>query len=92
MSRVSAKLAKRLRRQIFGDYSLKDTKYTISKTGTIFAAGKRRLYKKAKKLIRYGDPNTRIPTGKLRVPRWLEPLGKIVSTKRNTNDNKNILS
>jgi hypothetical protein len=82
MSRVSSKIAKRLRRQIYGDYAI-DTKYTRNPGGTIFAAGRRRLYKKAKRIVRYGYPGTRIPTGKLQVPKWLNSTGWIVSTKKN---------
>jgi hypothetical protein len=45
---MNQKKAKRIKREVYGDYSPKFRKYYIDKNGTIFADRLRRLYKKAK--------------------------------------------
>ena len=43
------KKAKRLRRQVYGDYSQRNPQYEINKAGTVRAIGLRAEYQKAKK-------------------------------------------
>lgn len=45
--------AKKIRRQIYGDISLKQRRYAIDrKTGEVFCVGRRADYKQAKKALR----------------------------------------
>jgi hypothetical protein len=46
---MNQKKAKRIKREVYGDYSPKFRKYYRDSEGTIFCDKLRRLYKKAKK-------------------------------------------
>lgn len=46
---MNGKKAKALRKKIFGNFSIRDTKYTQERDGSIRCIGRRKAYQKAKK-------------------------------------------
>jgi len=46
---MNGRRAKRIRKAIYGDFSIRNTEYTIDMNGTIRCEGRRKLYKEAKK-------------------------------------------
>ena len=67
---MNGKAAKKLRKSVFGDFSLRDTKYMRDLKGVIRCIGKRRTYQDAKRRpdlsIIHRDAKHR------RIPRWLK--------------------
>ena len=48
---MNGRRAKRIRKAIYGDFSIRDPEYIIDVNGTIRCKGRRRLYKEAKKWL-----------------------------------------
>jgi len=47
---MRGKKAKGIRREVYGDFSIRDRKYVRTKKGTIISIGRRRAYKRLKAL------------------------------------------
>ena len=48
---MNGRRAKRIRKAIYGDFSIRNPEYTIDVNGTIRCKGRRRFYKEAKKWL-----------------------------------------
>ena len=46
---MNGRRAKRIRKAIYGDFSIRNPEYTIDMNGTVYCGVRRRLYKEAKK-------------------------------------------
>jgi len=68
---MNGRTAKRLRKQVYGDFSLKDVNYTRGPDNSVRCVGRRTVYQELKKENRTQSEGSRIPPKGKKRPRWL---------------------